>query len=129
MPIDTFLCSHIESCIERGLEWAFTAVYSVCFQLNAAYITDNFFSPPPRHKAFFSLLSHSLHTMPSVDIMDAAPSNPATQKSENQKSVKVLDELMNKLTISKTADETSAAAGNIATFINGDIEEHDAPTK
>lgn len=61
--------------------------------------------------------------------MDAAPSNPATQKSENQKSVKVLDELMNKLTVSKTADETSAAAGNIATFINGDIEEHDAPTK
>ena len=67
--------------------------------------------------------------MPSVDAMDAAPSNPATQKSENQKSVKVLDELLNTLTISKTADETSAAAGNIATFINGDIEEHDAPTK
>ena len=67
--------------------------------------------------------------MPSIDVMDAAPSNSATQKSENQKSVKVLDELMNKLTISKTADETSAAAGNIATFINGDIEEHDAPTK
>ena len=67
--------------------------------------------------------------MPSVDVMDAAPSNSATQKSENQKSVQVLDELLNKLTISKTADETSAAAGNIATFINGDIEEHDAPTK
>lgn len=67
--------------------------------------------------------------MPSVEIMDSAPSNAATQKSENQKSVKVLDELLNKLTISKTAAETSAAAGNIATFINGDIEEHDAPTK
>lgn len=67
--------------------------------------------------------------MPSVDVMENAPSNPATQKSENQKSVKVLDELLNTLTISKTADETSAAAGNIATFINGDIEEHDAPTK
>lgn len=67
--------------------------------------------------------------MPSVDIMDTAPTNAATVKSENQKSVQVLDELLNKLTISKTADETSAAAGNIATFINGDIEEHDAPTK
>jgi len=61
--------------------------------------------------------------------MDSAPSNATTQKSENQKSVKVLDELLNQLTISKTADETSAATSNIATFINGDIEEHDAPTK
>ncbi len=67
--------------------------------------------------------------MPSVDVMESAPSNAATTKSENQKSVKVLDELLNKLSISKTADETSAAAGNIATFINGEIEEHDAPTK
>lgn len=67
--------------------------------------------------------------MPSADIMESAPSTAATTKSENQKSVKVLDELLAKLTISKTADETSAAAGNIATFINGEIEEHDAPTK
>ena len=67
--------------------------------------------------------------MPSVDIMDTVPSNTENTKNENQKSVKVLDELLKQLTISKTADETSAAAGNIATFINGDIEEHDAPTK
>lgn len=67
--------------------------------------------------------------MPSIDVMDSAPSNAATQKSENQKSVKVLDDLLNQLTISKTAAETSAATSNIATFINGDIEEHDAPTK
>lgn len=67
--------------------------------------------------------------MPGLDIMETVPSNAANTKSENQKSVKVLDELLNKLTVSKTADETSAAAGNIATFINGDIEEHDAPTK
>lgn len=67
--------------------------------------------------------------MPSVDIKEAAPTNAATTKSENAKSEKVLDELLNKLTISKTADETSAAAGNIATFINGDIEEHDAPIR
>ena len=67
--------------------------------------------------------------MPSVDVMESAPSNAANTKAENQKSVKVLDELLNKLSISKTADETSAAAGNIATFINGEIEEHDAPTK
>ncbi|MCJ1357808.1 MAG: translational elongation factor EF-1 alpha [Icmadophila ericetorum] len=67
--------------------------------------------------------------MPSIDIMDSVPSSAANTKSENQKSVKVLDELLAKLTISKTADETNAAAGNIATFINGPIEEHDAPTK
>lgn len=67
--------------------------------------------------------------MPSLDIMDSVPSNAANTKSENQISVKVLDELLKQLTISKTADETSAAAGSIASFINGDIEEHDAPTK
>ena len=52
-----------------------------------------------------------------------------TVKSENAKSVKVLDELLSKLTVSKTADESSEAANNIATFIHGAIEEHDAPTK
>lgn len=66
--------------------------------------------------------------MPSADVMDSAPSNAANTKAENAQSKKVLEELMTQLTISKTADETSAAAGNIATFINGDIEEHDAPT-
>ena len=74
-------------------------------------------------------LSLASITMPSVDVMDSVPSNAANTKAENQKSVKVLDDLLNQLTISKTADQTSAAAGNIATFINGDIEEHDAPTK
>ena len=67
--------------------------------------------------------------MPSIDTMNAAPTNAETQKSENLKSVKVLEELLNQVTISKTASETSEAAGNIATFINGDIEEADAPTK
>lgn len=67
--------------------------------------------------------------MPSADIMDSVQPTEANIKSENQKSIKVLDELLSKLTVSKTADETSAAAGNIATFINGEIEEHDAPTK
>ncbi|KAL9117462.1 MAG: hypothetical protein Q9187_006002, partial [Circinaria calcarea] len=66
--------------------------------------------------------------MPSVDVMNSVQPTEANIKSENQKSIKVLDELLSKLTVSKTADETSAAAGNIATFINGEIEEHDAPT-
>lgn len=49
--------------------------------------------------------------------------------SENQKSIKVLDELLQKLTVSKTKDEATYAAENLATFINGPIEEHDMPTK
>ena len=67
--------------------------------------------------------------MPSVANMNEVSNNAAATKSENAKSVQVLDELLGKLTISKTADETSAAANNIASFINGPIEEHDAPTK
>ena len=67
--------------------------------------------------------------MPSVATMDAVSNDVAATKSENAQSVQVLDELLGKLSISKTASETSAAAGNIASFINGPIEEHDAPTK
>jgi elongation factor 3 len=48
---------------------------------------------------------------------------------ENQKSVKVLDELLQKLTLSKTKDEATYAAENLASFINGPIEEQAVPTK
>ncbi|KAL9580828.1 MAG: hypothetical protein Q9212_004255 [Teloschistes hypoglaucus] len=75
------------------------------------------------------LLSHTNLTMPSLDTMDSVQSNAQNTKSENQKSIKTLDELLSTLSIAKTADETTAAATNLATFINGDIEEHDAPTK
>jgi elongation factor 3 len=53
----------------------------------------------------------------------------ADVKKENAKSVKVLDELFSKLNISKTQDEVNSASADLATFINGDIEEGDAPTK
>jgi elongation factor 3 len=66
--------------------------------------------------------------MPSLEIMDSSAS-PAATKAENQKSIKALDDLLGQLTLSRTADETTAAAGNIASFINGGTEEHDAPTK
>ena len=58
--------------------------------------------------------------------MDA--SEAAVQK-ENKQSVKVLDELMQKLSVSKGGDDAKATSQEIASFINGDIEEHDAPTK
>jgi elongation factor 3 len=59
----------------------------------------------------------------------AALHDASAVKSENSKAVKVLEELMGKLTVSKAQDEINASANAIATFINGDIEEADAPTK
>ena len=53
----------------------------------------------------------------------------AEAKKENAQSVKVLDELFGKLNVSKTQDEVNSASADLATFINGDIEEADAPTK
>ena len=61
---------------------------------------------------------------PALDTMSSS-----VISSENQKSVKVLDELLQKLTVSKTAEETRYAAENLATFINGPIEEQEVPTK
>jgi len=60
--------------------------------------------------------------------MAPAATASSTQKSENSKAVKVLEELLGKLNISKAQDEINAASLDIATFINGDIEEADAPT-
>ena len=60
---------------------------------------------------------------PAVDMVSSVVA------SENQKSVKVLDELMSKLSISKTTDEISRASKNLATFLSGPIQEHDVPTK
>ena len=48
---------------------------------------------------------------------------------ENAQSIKVLDDLLAQLSISKSKDEVNAATHNIASFINGPIEEQDAPTK
>jgi elongation factor 3 len=48
---------------------------------------------------------------------------------ENKNSLKVLDELMAKLWISKAQEDINAATHNLAIFINSPIEENDAPTK
>ncbi|KAH8679086.1 putative elongation factor 3 [Tricladium varicosporioides] len=57
-------------------------------------------------------------------------STPSTSKmAENKNSEKVLTELMAKLNISKAQEDINAATHNLAVFINGPIEEHDAPTK
>ncbi|KAK3991036.1 putative fungal-specific cytosolic translation elongation factor 3 [Cladorrhinum sp. PSN332] len=49
--------------------------------------------------------------------------------SENAQSVKVLEELFQKLTVSKEADAVKEASANLASFINGRIEDLDTPTR
>ncbi|KAI1276807.1 elongation factor 3 [Xylaria sp. FL0933] len=49
--------------------------------------------------------------------------------SENAQSAKVLDDLMAKLTISKDAAAIKDASAALASFINGPIEDQEAPTK
>lgn len=48
-------------------------------------------------------------------------------KSENKQSVKVIEELLSKLSVSKSADEALGTAQELAVFINGGIEEEAAP--
>ena len=48
---------------------------------------------------------------------------------ENAQSLKVLEELVQKLTISKDAAETKETSIELATFINGPIQDLDVPTK
>lgn len=49
--------------------------------------------------------------------------------SENAQSVKVLDELFQKLTVSKESADIKESANQLASFINGRIEDQDVPTK
>ncbi|KAI9163813.1 Elongation factor 3B [Paramyrothecium foliicola] len=49
--------------------------------------------------------------------------------SENAQSVKVLDELFQKLTVSKDAADIKETSNALAGFINGRIEDQDVPTK
>lgn len=66
---------------------------------------------------------------PAVDVKEAANPTNATIKSENKQSIKVLESLLSKLSVSKEQDEINASSQEIAVFINGDIEEQDAPVK
>lgn len=49
--------------------------------------------------------------------------------SENAQSVKVLDELFQKLNVSKDAAEVKESSIELASFINGRIEDQAVPTK
>jgi len=50
-------------------------------------------------------------------------------KSENKQSIKVLDELLAQLSLQKEQDGINKYASEVATFINGDIETKETPTK
>lgn len=64
--------------------------------------------------------------MPSVDTMDSVP---AVSSKETKQTLQTLEELLNALSISKSADEANAAALNLATLLNGPIEEQAVPQK
>ena len=61
--------------------------------------------------------------------MAPAATASSSQKAENSKSVKAVEELLSKLSISKGQDEIAQASLDLATLVNGDIEDADAPTQ
>ncbi|RJE17297.1 elongation factor 3, partial [Aspergillus sclerotialis] len=54
---------------------------------------------------------------------------PTSSSKETKQSIATLEQLLHQLSISKSQDEANGAAGNVATFLNGPIEEHDVPLK
>ena len=64
--------------------------------------------------------------MPAVEAMESVP---VTSQKETQKSLNTLEELLKTLSIAKAQDEANAAATNIATLLNGPIEEQELPVK
>ncbi|KAK5075816.1 translational elongation factor EF-1 alpha [Exophiala xenobiotica] len=54
---------------------------------------------------------------------------PAVSSKETKQTLNTLEELLKALSISKTADEANAAAGNVASLLNGPIEEQAVPQK
>lgn len=48
---------------------------------------------------------------------------------ETAQSIKVLDDLMQKLSVSKEADAVKGASNDLSSFINGDIVDFDVPIK
>lgn len=64
--------------------------------------------------------------MPAVEVMQSVPASTA---KETSKSIGVLEELIKTLSVSKTQDEANSAAQNVATLLQGPIEEQSLPSK
>ncbi|KAF4956736.1 hypothetical protein F66182_18348, partial [Fusarium sp. NRRL 66182] len=63
--------------------------------------------------------------MPAVDVSSV----PAVSGKETANSVAVVESLIQNLSISKTPDEANTHANNLATLLNGPIEEKTVPLK
>ena len=61
--------------------------------------------------------------------MPAPVESKAAAKKETDASVGVLEELLKSLSIAKTQDEANSAAANVASLLNGPIEENAIPIK
>jgi elongation factor 3 len=61
---------------------------------------------------------------PAIDTQKASAA-----QAENQKSIKIVEELLAKLSVSQSQDEINATAHDLASFVNGEIEQGDVPTK
>lgn len=64
--------------------------------------------------------------MPAADTMASVPE---VSSKETKQTITTLESLLQTLSISKTQDEANAAANNIATLLNGPIEEQAVPQK
>jgi elongation factor 3 len=53
----------------------------------------------------------------------------AATAAENKESVKILEQMLTNMSIATTADTVNKASLNLASFINGPIEDKDAPTQ
>jgi hypothetical protein len=129
-PKKSFLCdfSCLESCLYIFL--ASCDFFDTLVDAASIYTPKGFCRPRKRYKEARRLFSHHPSTTThSLNMAPAALHDAQAVKSENSKAVKVLEELLSKLTVSKAQDEINSSAASIATFINGDIEEADAPTK
>jgi hypothetical protein len=112
---------------DRRSPWALLAQNNTqldrCFQLNREIPRTN------THITTRHVISKILQPptdMPAIDVM---ASTPAAAQKETTKSVGVLEELIKTLSVSKGQDEANAAAGNLATLLNGPIEERTIPAK
>ena len=64
--------------------------------------------------------------MPAVDNMASVP---AVSSKETKQTLTTLEELLKTLSISKTPEDANAAASNVASLLNGPIEESAVPQK
>ena len=84
---------------------------------------------PPNHP-FTSFIINSHDSKPSANMPAVEVSSvPATSGKEAAKSVTVLEDLMKTLSVSKTQDETNAAATSVASLLNGPTDDQILPSK